>query len=232
MISPFTKSHEVGSILRQPLLHFSSMAIKTTYPYTMKHYKEIITLICLTLVCLSCEKSSEQDTDNPDDNKTENNNTGKKDDNTGNGDNGGWANDDKDNKNDNADYEEWSDGEHVNVTYFINNSLDGEAAVWVDGYIVGCATSSDGYKFQFSSPFDYATSILLSDKKYETDKKHIMTIQLKSGYEYRKKLNLKDNPDLYNKRISICGYKTTYLKLPGMKELLDYKWLEQNAMHD
>ena len=186
----------------------------------MKHYKEIITLICLTLVCLSCEKSSEQDTDTP-----ENNNTDKKDDNNGNGDNGGWANDDKDNKNDNADYEEWSDGEHVNVTYFINNSLNGEA-IWVDGYIVGCATSSDGYKFQFSSPFDYATSILLSDKKNETDKKHIMTIQLKSGSEYRKELNLKDNPDLYNKRISICGYKTTYLKLPGMKELLDYEWLK------
>lgn len=217
MISPFTKSHEVGSILRQPLLHFSSMAIKTTYLYTMKHYKEIITLICLTLVCLSCEKSSEQDTDTPDNNKTD-----KKADN---GDNGGWANDDKDNKNDNADYEEWSDGEHVNVTYFINNSLNDEA-IWVDGYIVGCATSSDGYKFQFSSPFDYATSILLSDKKNETDKKHIMTIQLKSGSEYRKELNLKDNPKLYNKRISICGYKTTYLKLPGMKELLDYEWLK------
>lgn len=225
MISPFTKSHEVGSILRQPLLHFSSMAIKTTYLYTMKHYKEIITLICLTLVCLSCEKSSEQDTDNPDSNTPENNNTDKKDDNNGNGDNGGWANDDKDNKNDNTDYEEWSDGEHVNVTYFINNSPNGEA-IWVDGYIVGCATSTDGYKFQFSSPFDYATSILLSDKKNETDKKHIMTIQLKSGSEYRKELNLKDNPELYNKKISICGYKTTYLKLPGMKELLDYEWLK------
>lgn len=225
MISPFTKSHEVGSILRQPLLHFSSMAIKTTYLYTMKHYKEIITLICLTLVCLSCEKSSEQDTDNPDSNTPENNNTDKKDDNNGNGDNGGWANDDKDNKNDNTDYEEWSDGEHVNVTYFINNSPNGEA-IWVDGYIVGCATSTDGYKFQFSSPFDYATSILLSDKKNETDKKHVMTIQLKSGSEYRKELNLKDNPELYNKKISICGYKTTYLKLPGMKELLDYEWLK------
>ena len=225
MISPFTKSHEVGSILRQPLLHFSSMAIKTTYLYTMKHYKEIITLICMALVCLSCEKSSEQDTDNPDSNTPENNNTDKKDDNNGNGDNGGWANDDKDNKNDNADYEEWSDGEHVNVTYFINNSLNGEA-IWVDGYIVGSATSTDGYKFQFSSPFDYATSILLSDKKNETDKKHVMTIQLKSGSEYRKELNLKDNPDLYNKKISICGYKTTYLKLPGMKELLDYEWLK------
>lgn len=225
MISPFTKSHEVGSILRQPLLHFSSMAIKTTYLYTMKHYKEIITLICLTLVCLSCEKSSEQDTDNPDSNTPENNNTDKKDDNNGNGNNGGWANDDKDNKNDNTDYEEWSDGEHVNVTYFINNSPNGEA-IWVDGYIVGCATSTDGYKFQFSSPFDYATSILLSDKKNETDKKHIMTIQLKSGSEYRKELNLKDNPELYNKKISICGYKTTYLKLPGMKELLDYEWLK------
>lgn len=225
MISPFTKSHEVGSILRQPLLHFSSMAIKTTYLYTMKHYKEIITLICMALVCLSCEKSSEQDTDNPDSNTPENNNTDKKDDNNGNGDNGGWANDDKDNKNDNADYEEWSDGEHVNVTYFINNSLNGEA-IWVDGYIVGCATSTDGYKFQFSSPFDYATSILLSDKKNETDKKHVMTIQLKSGSEYRKELNLKDNPELYNKKISICGYKTTYLKLPGMKELLDYEWLK------
>lgn len=225
MISPFTKSHEVGSILRQPLLHFSSMAIKTTYLYTMKHYKEIITLICMALVCLSCEKSSEQDTENPDSNTPENNNTDKKDDNNGNGDNGGWANDDKDNKNDNADYEEWSDGEHVNVTYFINNSLNGEA-IWVDGYIVGSATSTDGYKFQFSSPFDYATSILLSDKKNETDKKHVMTIQLKSGSEYRKELNLKDNPELYNKKISICGYKTTYLKLPGMKELLDYEWLK------
>lgn len=216
MISPFTKSHEVGSILRQPLLHFNNMAIKTTYPYTMKHYKEIITLIFVSLVCLACEKSSELDTDTPD--KTENNKEDKDD-------NGGWANDDKDNKNDNADYEEWSDGEHVNVTYFINNSLNGEA-IWVDGYIVGCATSSDGYKFQFSSPFDYATSILLSDKKNETDKKHVMTIQLKSGSEYRKELNLKDNPELYNKKISICGYKTTYLKLPGMKELLDYEWLK------
>ena len=216
MISPFTKSHEVGSILRQPLLHFNNMAIKTTYPYTMKHYKEIITLIFVSLVCLACEKSSELDTDTPD--KTENNKEDKDD-------NGGWANDDKDNKNDNADYEEWSDGEHVNVTYFINNSLNGEA-IWVDGYIVGCATSTDGYKFQFSSPFDYATSILLSDKKNETDKKHVMTIQLKSGSEYRKELNLKDNPELYNKKISICGYKTTYLKLPGMKELLDYEWLK------
>ena len=103
MISPFTKSHEVGSILRQPLLHFNNMAIKTTYPYTMKHYKEIITLICMALVCLSCEKSSEQDTDNPDSNTPENNNTDKKDDN---GDNGGWANDYKANKNDNSDYEE------------------------------------------------------------------------------------------------------------------------------
>ena len=216
MISPFTKSHEVGSILRQPLLHFSSMAIKTTYLYTMKHYKEIITLICLTLVCLSCEKSSEQDTDTP-----ENNNTDKKDDNNGNGDNGGWANDDKDNKNDNADYEEWSDGEHVNVTYFINNSLNGEA-IWVDGYIVGCATSSDGYKFQFSSPFDYATSILLSDKRNETDKKHIMTIQLKSGSEYRKEINMKENPEHYNKRTSSCGYETTYLTMPGMQAMLVY----------
>ena len=216
MISPFTKSHEVGSILRQPLLHFNNMAIKTTYPYTMKHYKEIITLIFVSLVCLACEKSSELDTDTPD--KTENNKEDKDD-------NGGWANDDKDNKNDNADYEEWSDGEHVNVTYFINNSLNGEA-IWVDGYIVGCATSTDGYKFQFSSPFDYATSILLSDKKNETDKKHVMTIRLKIGSEYRKELNLKDNPELYNKKISICGYKTTYLKLPGMKELLDYEWLK------
>lgn len=225
MISPFTKSHEVGSILRQPLLHFNNMAIKTTYPYTMKHYKEIITLIFVSLVCLACEKSSELDTDTPD--KTENNKEDKDDKSNkeDKDDNGGWANDDKDNKNDNADYEEWSDGEHVNVTYFINNSLNGEV-VWVDGYIVGCATSSDGYKFQFSSPFDYATSILLSDKKNETDKKHIMTIQLKSGSEYRKELNLKDNPELYNKRISICGYKTTYLKLPGMKELLDYEWLK------
>lgn len=225
MISPFTKSHEVGSILRQPLLHFNNMAIKTTYPYTMKHYKEIITLIFVSLVCLACEKSSEQDTDTPD--KTENNKEDKDDKSNkeDKDDNGGWANDEKDNKNDNADYEEWSDGEHVNVTYFINNSLNGEA-IWVDGYIVGCATSTDGYKFQFSSPFDYATSILLSDKKNETDKKHVMTIQLKSGSEYRKELNLKDNPELYNKKISICGYKTTYLKLPGMKELLDYEWLK------
>ncbi len=197
----------------------------------MKSYATILPLIIASMLYISCEKPILEDdgkkTDketNDNNNKSDNNNNGNND---KNGDNGGWINDDKDkdtgNDDGNATYEAWTDGNKINVTYFINNAEDDDA-VWVKGYIVGCATSSGGYKFTFEPPFEYNTSILLSDNKNEQDKTHTITIQLKSGSDLREELNLKDNPELHKKKISIYGYKTSYLKRPGMKDVLDYEW--------
>lgn len=191
----------------------------------MIHYSTILPLILASMLCLSCEKPSAEDTDSKNDKET--NNKSDKNNKENNGDNGGWINDKENGKDDtggnSGTYEEWTDGDKVNVTYFIKNCQDDDA-VWVRGYIVGCATASSGYKFVFSSPFEYNTSILLSDNKNEQDKNHVITIQLKSGSDLRDELNLKDNPELHKRKISIYGYKTKYLKLPGMKEVLDYEW--------
>ena len=165
--------------------------------------------ICLILAC--CEKPviDEESGKKDDTEKKDNNQSGNK------GDNGGWANDEQGHKG------EWSDGDTVNVYSFINDTY--ENAVWVKGYIVGCATSTGGYAYTFEYPFQSRTSILIADDKYENDKSNVAAIQLKNGSEIREELNLADNPDNHKRTVAVYGYKTKYLKLTGMKEILDYE---------
>lgn len=248
MISPFTKSLEVGSILRQPLLFISpqlfpkiACGIKTFYYFcknfilkpmndNTKYHPRISTslfskckllaaLLAMTLIAASCEKPVFDDEGSS--KKEDQKETSAKNDQTvnkGKGDNGGWANDEKD---EDMDGEEWQDGDTVNVATF--KSRDFDEAVWVKGYIVGCATTTGGYKYSFTQPFESMTSILIADSKKEDNKKNVVAIQLKSGSDIRADLNLVENPENYRRAVAVYGYKTTYLRIDGMKEILDYE---------
>lgn len=126
------------------------------------------------------------------------------------GDNGGWADDDNP-----------TSGDTLNVATF--KLASNEEAVWVKGYIVGCATASGGYRYVFEEPFDASTSVLLADSRYEKEKKNTIAVQLKSGSLIREDLNLVDNPENLHRLVAVKGYKTTYLKLYGMKDIIDYE---------
>lgn len=173
----------------------------------MKHINAILITLLLTLAFGSCEKPIIEDEED----KTENN-TDKKDNNTGNkGDNGGWNNGDEDEVNN----EEWQNGDTVNVAKFINN--DFANAIWVKGYIVGCANGAKGVKYDFDAPYQYNTAVLIADNPKTTNLKYIVSIQLGSGTKMRKLVNLKDNPDNAGRIIAVYGFKQTYLNLPGIK---------------
>lgn len=98
-----------------------------------------------------------------------------------------------------------------------------DRAVWLKGYIVGCATGSKGNKYQTAPPFEYETAILIADSPLETDKDNTAAIQLKSGTTARKDLNLKTNPNLHGRKVIIFGAKTQYLKLHGIKTIFAYE---------
>lgn len=185
-----------------------------------------ILLITLAAAFLagSCEKPVFDDEDTAKkENKKDTASKGDKDKNKDKSDNGGWANDEKDDENDGewSNGGEWQDGDTVNVATF--KARDFDEAIWVKGYIVGCASTTGGYKYCFAQPFESMTSILIADNKKENDKKNVVAIQLKSGSDIRADLNLAENPGNYRRTVAVYGYKTTYLRIDGMKEILDYE---------
>lgn len=189
-------------------------------PWLTKCRTLLITLIAAFLTG-SCEKPVFNDEDTAKkENKKDTASKGDKDNNKGKSDNGGWANDEKDDEEWNNG-EEWQDGDTVNVATF--KARDFDEAVWVKGYIVGCATTTGGYKYSFTQPFESMTSILIADSKREDNKKNVVAIQLKSGSGIRADLNLVENPENYRRTVAVYGYKTTYLRIDGMKEILDYE---------
>lgn len=178
----------------------------------MRRATFITTLYLVLTVFMACEKpvyDEEEDKEN-----TEN----KKDGSThNNGDNGGWANDGSNGGNKGND---WQDGDTLSVSQFMETEND--EIVLVRGYIVGSATGAKGYDYNFTKPFKYETALLLADEQGEDDKTKVMSIQLKSGSATREELNLAWNPENYGKRLTVYGMKTTYLKIPGIKEIYYY----------
>ncbi len=170
-------------------------------------------LLCAGLLG-SCEKPAiaEEQNGKEENNKSDNGSSNSTD-------NGGWSND-------GGSGMAWQNGDTVNVRKFISSDFD--EAVWVKGYIVGCATGSGGYKECFATPFIYNTAILIADSRWETNKTNCAAIQLKSGSKARKTLNLADHPEHHRQPIAVCGMKTTYLKLSGMKEIIAFEMKQEH----
>lgn len=160
--------------------------------------------ISLFLILASCEKPV-YDPEEDNEEKKEN---------PANRDNGGWT--------DSNGSSEWFVGDTISVADFKANAYSG--AVWVKGYIVGCGSTTGGYKFTFSSPFDSNTSILIADDKNESEKKNIIPVQLKKGSEMRNELNLVDNPQNAGKQIAVYGFQTSYMKMKGIKDAISYEF--------
>lgn len=91
----------------------------------------------------------------------------------------------------------------------------------VKGYIVGDCTKSSS-NAEFTSPFTYTQSVLIADKKGETDLRKIMSVCLSGGVYMKRELNLVDNPTNYNRKLYVHGPTVKYLGLIGMKTVWDY----------
>ena len=98
--------------------------------------------------------------------------------------------------------------------------------IWVKGYIIATVNKAMTLKnIDFEPPFENH-SIILADAPVNenniTDFKEHLELLLPvnltmSGFEStRQMLNLKDNPELHNKLVYICGTKKTYLSKPGI----------------
>ena len=97
----------------------------------------------------------------------------------------------------------------------------GQKGVWVQGYIVGVATSTG--KFSFTAPFTRNTNLVLGLRSTSTDKEYLLTVELSKG-DARDALNLVDNPELLGTRALIKGdVVESYYGIPGLKNVSDFR---------
>lgn len=97
-----------------------------------------------------------------------------------------------------------------------------EKGVWVQGYIVGAATSSK--KIAFEGPFSKNTNIVLGHRAATTDPDYCLSVELPAG-PVREALNLQDNPGLLGRKIYIKGnLVSAYFGIPGLKSPSEYSF--------
>ena len=110
----------------------------------------------------------------------------------------------------------------LTVAEFIEGNY--ESGVFVKGYIVG-ACSTNIKHADFEAPFEWSSAILVADEQGETNTDKIISIELKSGSNIRKDLNLKDHPENFGKQALFFGYPERYLGIIGIKGPGKYKLL-------
>lgn len=104
----------------------------------------------------------------------------------------------------------------------------GRTNVWVEGYIVGYFSSStiNSFSTDFSNNEAVSQSNLaLADNPNETDITRIVPVQLGSG-AIRNALNLRDNPDNFNKEVKVRGDLAIYLSAPGVRDIKAYEFID------
>lgn len=102
----------------------------------------------------------------------------------------------------------------------------GKAGVWVEGYIVGYFSSSSMNSFSTNLSGDVSQSNLaLADNQGETDLARIIPVMLGTG-SARNALNLRDNPDNFDKKVKIRGDLGTYFSAPGLRDINTYEFIE------
>ncbi len=104
----------------------------------------------------------------------------------------------------------------------------GKAGVWVEGYIVGyfSSTSMNSFSTDLSGNVTISQSNLaLATSQGETDLEKIIPVMLGSG-SIRDKLNLRANPENFNKKVKISGDLGSYLSAPGLRDIKQYEFIE------
>lgn len=110
----------------------------------------------------------------------------------------------------------------------LNNNYASKTKYWVTGFIVGVPTqgNADGHlsMVRIEAPFVGTTTMALADKQFEEDFKKMIGVQLPKG-AMRDALNLEENPDNYNKQVSVLGTLEAYFSnAPGVKNLTDFNF--------
>jgi hypothetical protein len=109
----------------------------------------------------------------------------------------------------------------VSVYDFVNADWEGKIAVI--GYIIGDCTQKAGMA-ELEPPFSYPQAILMADSPTEKDMDRVMSVQLTSGTNIRRDLNLVDHPELLGRQVIVIGNKEHYIGFWGIKGIRnDYK---------
>lgn len=94
-----------------------------------------------------------------------------------------------------------------------------DAPAWVEGYIVGTSTGGATFAPSFTTDGAVASNLLLAASADETDPSKLFPVQLSSTSPERAKLNLKDNPSNFHKKVKIEGTLKAYFNMPGMRDV-------------
>jgi len=69
------------------------------------------------------------------------------------------------------------------------------------------------------------SNLALADNQGETDLARIIPVMLGTG-SARNALNLRDNPDNFDKKVKIRGDLGTYFSAPGLRDINAYEFIE------
>lgn len=94
---------------------------------------------------------------------------------------------------------------------------------WVKGYIVGWVPEAKIAEAKFETPATNAANVLLAESPNETDYTKCIPIQLVSGSDIRKAVNLMDNPGNLGKEIELKGKLEKYFGVTGVKSPSEFK---------
>ena len=96
--------------------------------------------------------------------------------------------------------------------------------ITVRGYIVG-ATSRTMNNAKYMPPFEGRSALILADlppeefmNSFVPDEE--LPVCLTDFKQYQDDYNLVDHPEYWGKRVTVIGVKSTYLSVPGLKNLL------------
>lgn len=106
----------------------------------------------------------------------------------------------------------------------------------VRGYIIG-STSRTIYNSIMAPPFESRSSLILADRIFrpgdtpdEYDpfyEDELFPVSLNDFADYKRELNLVDNPQHWHRIIYIYGMKTKYLGMPGMNKIMKYEFEDE-----
>ena len=88
---------------------------------------------------------------------------------------------------------------------------------WVKGFIVGTLASSSKFDTEYK-----ASNIAIAASADETEATNTIPVELKSGSDARKDINLVDNAANLGKLVKVHGTITAYFGVNGVKDLDDY----------
>ena len=115
------------------------------------------------------------------------------------------------------------DGSEANPYDVASAIANNSGTAWVKGIIVGTMNSNNNYTLEVAAPFTVASNVYLADNASETNTANMLPVQLVSGTDIRKAVNLMDNPSNLGKELMIQGTLEKYFSQPGLKAPTAYK---------